>query len=106
MAVGAVLALATSTFNNAPQKTLSGAVDYYYTYNGPDQSATERSKGTNYTNPQTTPLGCDGQINECAVEVSVTGTAPADISHLSVTYDPSSGFPTGGSDLVANFKQD
>ncbi len=105
MAVGVVLALATSAFTNAPKTTVSGAMLYYYTYSGTDQSQIERSKGTNYTNPQTSLSGCNGFTNECAVEVSVTGTAPANISSLSVTHDPTTGFPDGGSDFQENFLQ-
>ncbi len=105
--IAVALVVLTSSFKTAPKKTHSGATLYYYTYTGPDQSPAQRKLGTNYTNPQTSQVACDGSVNECAVEVSVSGgTPPANISGLSVTHDPTTGIPNGGSDLQQNFLED
>jgi len=79
------------------------ATTYYYTYVGA-QTPTERKKGTNYINPQTSLGLCGGQTNECAVQVSVTSsTPPANISTLSISYDATTGRPVGGDDFEENY---
>lgn len=96
-----VAASAFTTVNANHSNTRAGT--YWYTYTGPTQSVSDRSNPANYTNPSTSEPQCVGKSNECAVEVrNVSGTPPADISSLSITFDGTTGMPDGGSNFGLN----
>lgn len=104
LATGAFV-LMSMTSSRVKAAPAAKATTYYYQYVGA-QTPTERKKGANYINPQTSTWDCEGNTNECSVQVSVTSpTPPANISTLSITYDGTTGRPNGGSNFQANFLQ-
>ncbi len=73
LAIGLVLAMATSGFKEGPSKNTN---QYYYAYNGPDFTQTSIQAASNYTR---TTLSCSGSKNVCGVFLSVdegTGNPP------------------------------
>jgi hypothetical protein len=73
IAMGLVLALATSGFKEGPSKNTN---QYYYAYDGPDFTKTNIQEAGNYTR---TTLSCSGTHNVCGVFLSVdegTGNPP------------------------------
>jgi len=78
---------------------------YWYTFSGA-QTVSDRQVKTNYTSPVSSEPTCSGITNECAAKVTVTldihNNPPANISSTNVTFDATTGFPNGGSDLLQN----
>jgi hypothetical protein len=73
IAIGLVLAMATSGFREVPKENLN---QYYYAYQGPDFTKTNIQDPDNYTR---TTLSCSGTTNVCGVLLSIdegTGNPP------------------------------
>jgi len=78
---------------------------YWYVYSG-SQDKTDRENPANYNTPTIGKPACTGTINECAVQVTVTldsnGNPPANPDFTNVTFNGTTGFPSGGTAFDAN----
>lgn len=99
-----IAGVAASAFTTIQNTNKTEDNTYWYSYTGTTQSIQDRSNPENYTNPVAEePNACEEGLNECAVQVKgVTGTAPDDISSLSITFNSTSGMPEGGANFQAN----
>ena len=102
MAVGAMLALATSAFNNAPHKTRSGDTMYTFEYNAPDngtdysETSVKNVSNWSYTSDNS---GCGNHdVKACRIFVPETYV---DDPGGSNTLDASIDISTGGTSSQA-----
>ena len=89
-----VLAVGFTAFKSKKDVTL-------YRYEGL-QTENERKMATNYTK-MASDIFCLGSGNECAVLMSFDNGDHPDFTN--VTFQPGTGFPTGGGALLFNLKK-
>ena len=104
LAIG--VAVGFSAFTSKPPMP-NRFTSFFFVYQLTSQNQSDLDNPANYKYTGITPT-CGGSTNECAVEVTIVGTPPANPSTLAnqpsnaVTFDPTTGIPDGGTEFFAN----